>query len=301
MEELILGYRQKLLTFYSLYGKVTSVLFLFCASLLVGCLIIYSSSVKKLQISFLDVGQGDAIFIQTPSGHDMLIDGGAHDKVLEKISQKMGYFDRHIDVIVATHPDADHITGLVPILKKYTIDTIITSSDVGQTNVFEEFKKTITEEQAKIINAKRGDQIIFGDGVVVDILYPTKNLNSEDVGTNDASVSLVLTYGNQSVLLTGDLSTKHEGNLFGKTLPRNITIYKAGHHGSKYSNGEQLLSYIKPEYTVISTGKNNKYNHPNPEAVLRLQTYSQEIFSTIEKGTITFLLDGRSLVVSSEK
>jgi competence protein ComEC len=103
------------------------------------------------------------------------------------------------------------------------------------------------------------------------------------------------------VLLTGDLPSTHEGELIQDTLPHPITIYKAGHHGSKYSSGDQLLSYIRPEYAVISAGKDNKYGHPNPEAVGRLQKYAKEIISTIDRGTISFLLDGTNVEVKTSK
>lgn len=301
MYEQVLEYKKKFKLFLSSYGKVSALLFLFGVSLLIVSLLIHSIAPKKLKVSFLDVGQGDAILIQTPGGHDMLIDGGGTDKVLEKLSKQMSYFDRGIDVVVATHPDADHITGLIPVLKKYQVKQIITSPLSGHTGISETLEKSINDEHAEVRVAQKGDQIIFGDGVVAHVLYPTKNIHVSKSETNDASVSIVITYGDESVLLTGDLATTYEGALLGGALPKNITIYKAGHHGSKYSSGEQLLSYIKPEYSVISAGKDNKYGHPNQEALSRLETYSREILSTIEKGTITFFLDGKSLSVSTEK
>ncbi len=231
----------------------------------------------------------------------MIIDGGVSDKVLEKVSSKMSYFDRHIDVMIATHPDADHITGLIPVLTQFEVGAIITSPLSGHTGVAGELTKHVDDEYAVVHVARKGDVIDFGDGVVAHILYPSKNLHVKESETNNASVSLVITYGEESVLLTGDLPTTHEGELFGNVLPKSVTIYKAGHHGSKYSSGEQLLSYIRPEYAVISAGKDNKYGHPNPEALERLTTYSKEIISTIDKGTITFLLDGKSVAIETEK
>lgn len=303
--------KKKLTIFFAEYGKVLVVGILLCLSLLSVSLIVSSVAPKTLRVSFLDIGQGDAVLIQTPSGHDMLIDGGGSDRVLEKISKHMSYFDRHIDVMVATHPDADHITGLIPVLKNYEVGHIITSQLSGHTGISEVLTKNIGDEHADVYVAKAGDEINFGDGVVAHILYPSKNFHGNESATNDASVSMVITYGDESVLLTGDLPSTHEGELMSGILSlrpsrelassHHITIYKAGHHGSKFSSGEQLLSYIKPEYAVISAGKNNKYGHPNPEAMSRLQTYSQEILSTIDKGTITFLLDGKSVALSTEK
>jgi beta-lactamase superfamily II metal-dependent hydrolase len=138
-------------------------------------------------------------------------------------------------------------------------------------------KRIEVRRSAEVHVGKKGDEIIFGDGVVVHILYPGANFHGDEKDTNRASVSMVITYGDESVLLTGDLPSTHEGELLNSVLPHNITIYKAGHHGSKFSSGEQLLSYIHPEYVVISAGKDNKYGHPNGEALARLATYSHEI------------------------
>jgi competence protein ComEC len=319
MKESILEKKKSLKNFFVDYGKVTFLVLTILVCVVTCTYLFNHVKENTLRISFLDIGQGDSILIQTPGGHDMLIDGGGSDKVLEKIGEKMGYFDHHIDVIVATHPDADHITGLIPILEKYDVDTIITSPISGHSKIAEVLGKEISNEHAQVHIAKKGDEIIFGDGVVAYVLYPTKDLKIKDNETNDASVSMVITYGDESVLLTGDLPSTREGDLLTSMLSlwpsasvkcelvksctdsHHITIYKAGHHGSKFSSGEQLLSYIKPEYVVISAGKDNKYGHPNPEAVSRLETYSKQILSTIDKGTITFLLDGKIAEIITDK
>ncbi len=285
------------------YGKVVVVTLVLIVTIIFLCSLYHILTPQKLSISFLDVGQGDAILIQTPSGHTMLVDGGVSDIVLEKVSEKLSYFTRHLDLVVATHPDADHITGLIPILQKYEIDHIAVSPMTSHTGVFEVLQKSIEVEHdgltvdhhAQVHTGVVGDEIIFGDGVVAHILYPRENFHGDEKDTNSASVSMVITYGDESVLLTGDLPSTHEGELIVKTLPRKVTIYKAGHHGSKFSSGEQLLSYIKPEYAVISAGKDNKYGHPNPEAIERLQKYTKEVISTIDRGTISFLLDGTTV------
>jgi len=284
------------------YGKVTFV-FISLFIILISAIVIYKLvTPQKLKVSFLDVGQGDAIFIQTPSGKQMLIDGGPTNIILSRLDGEMSYFDREIDVIVATHPDADHVTGLIPVLEKYKVHTIIESSVHSDTKVFGELDKHIDDEQADMYVARTGDVIDFHDGVTAQILYPQKNYQEKKNDTNDASVSMVITYGEQSFLLTGDLPTAKENKLFGSVaLPKNVTVYKAGHHGSKTSSGEQLLSYIKPEYTVVSAGKNNKYGHPNIETIERLQKYTKEIISTIDRGTITFVTDGRIMEVKTSK
>jgi len=286
--------------FLQFWKIICTAMLIVTISIFVG-VIVQASTPSPLRVSFLDVGQGDAILIQTPHGHTMLIDGGGSDRVLEKIAEQKNFFDKHIDVMVETHPDADHITGLISVLAKYKVDTIVTSPLGGHTGIFDELTKSISDEDATIHVGAQGDEIIFGDGVVAHILYPGKKFYGNEKDTNDASVSMVITYGDTSILLTGDLPSTHEAKLLQKTLPRNVTIYKAGHHGSKYSSSEQLLSYIQPEYAIISAGKNNTYGHPSPEAMTRLQTYSQEILSTIDKGTITFSIGNGLIHVKSDK
>lgn len=290
--------KKRLQLFLEEYGKVACVGLILIFTSITLLVLLDHSKVKKLEVSFLDVGQGDAILVTTPSGKQMLVDGGPTNAILEQVAKHTSYFDHTLDVLVATHPDSDHVTGLIPILKKYDVATIITSNVEGSTGIFSDLKEKINEEGAALYVAQKGDVIDFGDGVVVRILYP-KNIISQD--TNDGSVSMLVTYGEHSFLLTGDLSSKYEPQLIGDDMPKNITVYKAGHHGSKSSSGEALLSYGKPEYTVISAGKDNDYRHPHQETLDRLQKYTQEIISTIDRGTITFMSDGNLLNVVTEK
>lgn len=304
MNEWLYDYRKKLLIFFAEYGKVvlviTSLTVSFIALSFIGTILVP----QKLRVSFLDVGQGDSILIQTPSGHQMLIDGGATNQVLEKIGKELSYFDRDVDVIVATHPDADHVTGLIPILEKYEVSTIVVSPTEGHTQIFDDVAKHIENEQAEMHIAKTGDVIDFHDGVTARILYPSKNYKGKKNDTNDASVSMVVSYGDHTFLLTGDLPSTREPQLLSSGLlqfTKSITVYKAGHHGSKYSSGEQLLTYIKPEYAVISAGKENKYGHPNSETLERLQKYAKNIVSTINRGTISFITNGSFLEMETTK
>ena len=293
--------KQNTKLFFESYGKVFCVMLLLSVSLCSVVLLSSLSQPRKLRVSFLDIGQGDAILIQTPSGKKMLIDGGPSDSVLTRIGEVTNYFTTNIDVLEETHPDADHVTGLIPVLEKYNVHMVVASPGVGTTNVFKDLQKHIDDEHADVHVARTGDVVDFHDGVTVKILYPPTNYKVKKDDTNDASVSVVLTYGDETFLLTGDLPTTEEGKLITVGLPKNITVYKAGHHGSKYSSGEQLLTFIRPEYAVISAGKDNRYGHPNPEAIARLQKYSKEILSTIDRGTITFISDGRLLEVETEK
>ena len=284
------------------YGKLifVSISFLIiCLCLNIIVLIILPHN--KLTVSFLDIGQGDAILIKTPSGKKMLIDGGPNNLVLSKIEKEILYFDHDIDVMVETHPDADHITGLIPVLEKYNVHDILISPTESNTKIFNELDKHIKEEKAETHIATSGDVIDFHDGVMAYILYPPENYFPKKNDTNDASVSIEIKYNNEIFLLTGDLPILREQKLITEGLSKNITVYKAGHHGSKYSSGEELLTYIRPEYVVISAGKNNKYGHPDLETIERLQKYTKEIISTIDRGTISFITDGENIEVETEK
>lgn len=285
-------------SFIEAYGKV-----IFCATLF----FILGSSVysllevaerKKLEVTFLNVGQGDAILVTTPGGKQMLIDGGATHIVLEEVAKHISYFDSTIDIVVATHPDADHVTGLIPVLQKYNVATVVTSNVTGSTGIFTDLTEKINDEGAIVHVARKNDTIDFGDGVSAYILYP-KNQIAKD--TNDGSVSMVITYGGHSFLLSGDLSSAYERELIDDSVPKHVTVWKAGHHGSRTSSSELLLSYIRPEYAVISAGKDNDYGHPHVEVLERFQKYAKETLSTIDSGSITFVSDGRVLEVEKER
>ncbi len=298
----MMEWKKNIQTVLSEYGKVIFMFVFLSICFMSMYLITLSALPNRLKVSFLDVGQGDAILIQTPSGKDILIDGGPTNIILSRLDGEMSYFDRDIDVIVATHPDADHVTGLIPVLEKYKVNAIVISPSKGETEVFGDFNKHVDDEDADVHVAHSGDIIDFRDGVIVHVLYPDEKHVVKNNDTNDSSVSVLVTFGEQSFLLTGDLPIVKESQLFHSgVLPKNITVYKAGHHGSKTSSGEQLLSYIRPEYAVISAGENNRYGHPHSETIERLQKYSKEIISTIDRGTISFVTDGRILEVETSK
>ena len=140
------------------YGKVTTVIVLCFINVITIYGIVTSLTPQKLRVSFLDIGQGDAILIQTPSGHTMLVDGGPTNKILEKLSERLDYFDDDIDVMVATHPDADHVTGLIPVLEKYNVHTILISKAESKTGVFSDLTKHIEEENADVHVAEINDE-----------------------------------------------------------------------------------------------------------------------------------------------
>ena len=280
---------------YHLYflGILASVsIYLFTLSLSVGD--------NKLKVYFLDIGQGDSIFIQAPNGNQMIVDGGPPTGALErKLGEILPFWDRYIDVVLMTHPDQDHIGGLVDLLKNYKAGVFIEPGVGSDNGVYQTLENEVNAEGIHKILARRGQRINLGGGVVFDILFPDRDTTGWE--TNRASIVGRLTYGNTSFLLTGDSPVEIEHYLVGldKKLATSTLasdVLKAGHHGSRTSSSEEYVREISPQYAVISAGKNNKYGHPHKEVVDLFNSLNIPILSTIEMGTIIFESDGKNLI-----
>lgn len=257
---------------------------------------ILTGTKDDLKVSFLDVGQGDAIFIQTPSKVQILIDGGIDGRVLEELDRQTPFLDRTIDIVIATHPDLDHIGGLVDVLKKYDVDLFLKSGNIGTNDAWNSLEKIIQEKEIKTEIATRGDEYNFNDGVVLRILFPYANVSHTE--SNEASLVVQLVYNKQSFLFTADAPVETEFILVGAdgdALRSNVL--KLGHHGSDTSTAEYFLRTVSPQFAVISAGKNNRYGHPHTSVMNLLRTYELEILETSERGTIQFSTDGEGLTV----
>lgn len=247
-----------------------------------------------LTVAFLDVGQGDAIFIEAPNGNQMLIDGGRNDRVERELSSVMPFYDRSLDVVLGTHPDADHIGGLPNILHAYDVSLVIEPGVDSDTGVAEEFEKIVQEKNIKKILARRGMKIFLDDRVYLLVLFPDRDVFHMD--TNDASIVAQLVYGDTSFLFTADSPEKIEKylvSLDGKNLQSDVL--KAGHHGSKTSTSESFLGFVSPEVSVISSGASNSYGHPHKEVLERLLRFGSTILRTDERGTIIMKSDGETI------
>lgn len=252
-----------------------------------------------LRVSFLDVGQGDAILVESPTGAQMLIDGGPDRSVLRALALVMGPLDRSIDLVVETHPDKDHIAGLADVLEQYEVERFLSPFAGSDTDVY---ARLMAAEQAEpgieTYRARRGMRIHLGGGAYADVLYPDRDV-SRLRATNDASVTMHLVYGDTSFMLTGDLPSTLEEHILALDahdgeLP--TTVLKAGHHGSAYSTGDAWLAALSPQLVVISAGAGNTYGHPSPEALARIERAGADVLSTINEGTITLESDGTRVV-----
>lgn len=267
-------------------------LFLFIITLVLKGIIWHSKS-QKLSVNFLDVGQGDAILISQGS-KQVLIDGGPDgQKLLEKLGKYIPFWDREIEVMIATHPDQDHIDGLIDAMKNYKIGEVIDNGVESDSQLYKKFKEMISEKNINELEGKKGMEIDLGNGAKLEILSPDGMQEKENPkDTNVSSIISKLTYGENSFLLTGDMTMEGEEKLILETSQQKSAItarfLKVGHHGSKYSTSEEFLKAVVPQEAIISVGKNNRYGHPSSEALERLEAYKVNVRRTDEGGDIEY-------------
>lgn len=274
--------------------KLLILLFLFSVNLFVWSSVFAKENQSKLIVAFLDVGQGDAIFIQTPSGNQILIDGGADKKVLRELSKIMPFHDRSIDIVMISHPDKDHIGGLPSVFENYDVSAFVEPGVGADTEIYSVLKNLVKEENSKIIFARSNLVFNLDENIFLEILFPDRDISGMD--TNDSSIVARLVYGDNSFLFTGDSPRKIEEYLVSLEDEKlDSDVLKVGHHGSKTSSSKSFIGFVSPEYAVISVGLDNKYGHPNKEVLDLLNEFGVKTLKTSESGTIIFETDGELL------
>lgn len=256
--------------------------------------VIFSAESDKLTVAFLDVGQGDAIYIEAPNGNQILIDGGPDKSVLRELGKVMPFYDRSIDIVIATHPDKDHIGGLPDVIERYDVDFVLESGAENDTSIKKALEDSILKNNVKEILARRGMRINLGKGVFLNILFPDRDTSGFE--SNTASIVARLVYGDTEFILTGDSPKNIEEYLVmldGKKLESDVL--KAGHHGSKTSSSESFVGFVSPKYSVISAGRDNKYGHPHQETLDVLNQFGSVILSTQDSGIIVFESNGENV------
>lgn len=254
-----------------------------------------------LHVWFLDVGQGDSILVETPLGEWVIIDGGPDDTVLARMGQIMPFYEHRIKVMMLSHPHADHINGLLGVIRRYEVGSIVVTGVKYEYAGYEKFYQ---------LAAERGVPIIFVDGsfdlkmgkIGFDLIYPRRSLQGATFdNANNSSIVFRLIYGANRVFFSGDLEMEKEDELV-KLAERSPTalnldadILKAGHHGSKTSNTEDFVRLVSPKFAVISCGVDNKFKHPFPALLERFSRLGARIYRTDLDGTVEAILDGQTI------
>ncbi|MBT6254008.1 MBL fold metallo-hydrolase [Candidatus Uhrbacteria bacterium] len=236
-------------------------------------------------VHVLDVGQGDAIFVELPDGIQILVDGGVDNTVLSRLSDVMMPWDRSIDYIVISHPHADHINGLIEVLDRFDVANVVIDNVVYDSVPYEILKERVIHEGAVIIDPDDEDRLVHGR-VVVDVIYPSPEIvvaTGENI--NEKSTVLKIDDGTNSILLTGDAGDVVEEKI--GALVGDIDVLKVGHHGSTYGTSREFLNEIDPELAVISVGEGNEYHHPHKSTLKRLTDFGVDVFRTDLHGTVS--------------
>lgn len=290
------------------YSKIKYILSTLLLTLLVAFFFLTNVSDNKLHVFFCDVGQGDAIYIRFPNNQDMLIDGGPGTKILQCLSDHMPFYDREIDLVMLTHPQADHLNGLIPVIERYRISYFATSPVGNSTEGYTKLTSLLAQKKVEVKNLYSGSEVRFGDAVFKTI-WPEKawvlanltsnngnvlGVTSKDPNLNDFSEMGILTYGNFDVLFTGDGDQRIQDDILKIYNNQNdIEVMKIPHHGSKTGITEDFLKAFQPELAVISVGKNS-YGHPSQELLQTLSKYVKVIKRTDIEGTVEIVSDGNT-------
>ena len=251
----------------------------------------------NLKVIFFDIGEGDSVFIETPQGHQILIDGGPGQRVLTKLGKAMPFWDKTIDLVISTHPDYDHLSGLVSVLERYQVKNVLWNGGLVNNTVLTNWQKDLEIEKARVWTAQSG-QVIKAGVAHFFVLYPLADLAGQSVEkeSNNSSVVARLSYGSSDFLFTGDLPSKNEAELLASNQNIASEVLKVAHHGSKYSSSPEFLAMVGPQLAVISCGANNTYGHPNQEVLSNLQNFGITVKRTDQLGDIKVVSDGKNLI-----
>ena len=262
----------------------------------------------RLHVAFFDVGQGDAVFIETPRGRQVVVDGGADPLLMTRLlGERMRFNDRHIDIVAATHPHGDHIGGLIQVLERYDVGAVLERRIEYESAAYEAWARAVDEEEAggaRVIEASAGQVIAVEEGLRIEVLGPPRALlNGTESDEDNASLVLRLVYGEMSLLLTGDIFAMAERALLQGGSVLDSDALKVPHHGSNSSSTNEFLGAVSPAVAVISVGEGNQFGHPDTDVVRRLRESVGEggIFMTSEQGTVEIITDGETLWVRTER
>jgi competence protein ComEC len=266
----------------------------------IGWLTLADPNDNHLSVTFLDVGQGDSVLIEDAGGHRVLIDGGpGGDAINLALSRHLPFYDRRIDLVVLTHPDSDHVGGLLDVLIDYDVRAVMTSAGNTDSSLAQEWRSSLVTSGAEFAGADAGKRVTLNGATLEvlapdadDVLLPTQELN-------ETSTVLRLTSGDVSFLFTGDIGETTEAALIRSGADVDATVLKVGHHGSRFSSSEAFLAAVSPSLSVVSVGADNRYGQPSEEAMDRLS--GDVVLRTDEDGDITVMTDGAHVWVQTQR
>jgi len=254
----------------------------------------------RLHVYFLDVGQGDAILVRAPDGRQLLVDGGPSPvALLSELGDILPFGDRSLDLVVLTHPDSDHMSGLIPLVERYRIGQVLDTPLTEHVPEARPWLAALARAGVPRSYARRGMTLAVGD-LKVTVLHPgPEPLTGTAADDNNNSIVLRLDYGQNSFLLTADIEYEAEAELIHTGLPLHSDVLKVAHHGSRGSTSPVFVEAVRPRLAVIQVGQDNDFGHPHPEVLARLA--GVEILRTDQHGRIEVVSDGRRLWVRTAR
>jgi competence protein ComEC len=257
---------------------------------------VYSLPDGQLHVSFLDVGQGDAILIRTPGGKTVLLDGGPSPTALmAALGRSLPFWDRELDLLILSHPHDDHITGLIPVLATYSVGQVLEPCWKLDTPVYAEWESLIEERGIPRVCACVGTRVELDGGVGLRVLHPgARSIQGTESDVNNNSIVIQVHLGSVSVLLAGDIELEAEKQLLGTGQDLRCTVLKVPHHGSDVSLSAEFLAAVDPMIGVISVGRDNDFGHPSDATIARLREAAVSVMRTDEVGRIDIVTNGCS-------
>lgn len=253
----------------------------------------FQVSNHNLRFHFIDVGQGDSSLIITPKGKTILIDAGdeAHAKKVLSYVREQGI--EKLDLVIATHPDADHIGGMDKVIKNFDIDVFAMPDVSAKTNQYKQIQRELKAKKMKATRLYQGDEVQIDDDIDFEILSPVKGKKYDD--TNEYSIVTKIVYKDTSFILMGDATMENEVDIINNVPDIDIDVLKLGHHGSSTSSSDYFITKTSPNIAIISCGKNNKYGHPHQEVMRVLKKHGVTPYRTDEMGDIVITSDGKEI------
>jgi len=262
-------------------------------------LLIMASPGDRLSVTFLDVGQGDAILIRSPSGHNILVDGGpSGEAITAALGRHLPFWDRRLHLVVLTHPDQDHMAGLVTVLERYDVDQVLAPAMTKESHALDAWQEAIAARDIPATEAFVGQWLDLGGGAMLSVLHPPRD-GLDDDDEDDSSLVLKLSLGDAAFLLTGDIGADGEAYLLSNHADLRAPVLKVAHHGSGESTSTAFLAAVQPLTAVISVGEDNPYVHPSPRTLDRLG--ARPVFRTDRHGDVQITTDGHKLWIKTQR